>query len=27
MIRIKPSDASELDALMKAEAYAKHIGA
>ena len=27
MIRIKPSDASELDALVKADAYAKHIGA
>ena len=27
MIRIKPSDASELDALIKADAYAKHIGA
>ena len=27
MIRIKPSDASELDALLKADAYAKHIGA
>jgi glycine cleavage system H protein len=26
MIRIKPSDASELDALIKADAYAKHIG-
>src|SRR6476469_4609333 len=27
MIRIKPSNASELDALIKADAYAKHIGA
>ena len=27
MIRIKPSDASELDALIKADAYGKHIGA
>jgi glycine cleavage system H protein len=27
MIRIKPSDPSELDALVKADAYAKHIGA
>ena len=27
MIRIKPSDASELDALIKADGYAKHIGA
>ena len=27
MIRIKPSDVSELDALIKADAYAKHIGA
>jgi glycine cleavage system H protein len=27
MIRIKPSDASELDTLIKADAYAKHIGA
>jgi glycine cleavage system H protein len=26
MIRIKPSDASELDALIKADAYGKHIG-
>lgn len=27
MIRIKPSDASELDALIKADAYGKLIGA
>ena len=27
MIRIKPSNVSELDALIKADAYAKHIGA
>jgi glycine cleavage system H protein len=27
MIRIKPSDASELDALINADDYAKHIGA
>ncbi|HEY3747205.1 MAG TPA: glycine cleavage system protein GcvH [Gemmatimonadaceae bacterium] len=27
MIRIKPSDASELEALIKADAYAQHIGA
>ena len=27
MIRIKPSDASEIDALIKADGYAKHIGA
>jgi len=27
MIRIKPSDASELDALVKADAYGKLIGA
>jgi glycine cleavage system H protein len=27
MIRIKPSDVSELDALIKADAYARHIGA
>lgn len=27
MIRIKPSNASELDGLIRADAYAKHIGA
>lgn len=27
MIRIKPSNAPELDALINADAYAKHIGA
>lgn len=27
MIRIKPSNPSELDALIKSDAYAKHIGA
>lgn len=27
MIRIKPSNASELEALIKADAYARHIGA
>ena len=27
MIRIKPSNVSELDALIKADAYGKHIGA
>jgi len=27
MIRIKPNNASELDALIKPDAYAKHIGA
>jgi glycine cleavage system H protein len=27
MIRIKPTDGSELDGLIKADAYAQHIGA
>jgi glycine cleavage system H protein len=27
MIKLKPSDASELDALINADAYTKHIGA
>jgi glycine cleavage system H protein len=26
MIRIKPSNAAEIDALMKSDAYKKHIG-
>jgi glycine cleavage system H protein len=26
MIRVKPSNASEIDGLLKAEAYSKHIG-
>jgi len=26
MIKVKPSNASEIDALMKSDAYTKHVG-